>query len=135
MWRFVRAETPCGLVAGRDESELWARARACDHAEALARLDGCGADGELVRLCKGCLAAGPPDRPRDAGEVAQAVAAYQAEVQVRLQAAERERAAAQARVEEARKTAAAERQARRRALALAGAVLLLVVVIGGGSAG
>jgi tetratricopeptide (TPR) repeat protein/serine/threonine protein kinase len=119
--------------AGQDESERWARARACDHAEALARLDGCGADAEMVGLCKDCLAPAPEDRPSDAGKVALAVAAYQAEVQKRLQAAERERAAAQARAEEARKTAAAERQARRRTLALAGAVLLLVV--GGGSAG
>jgi serine/threonine-protein kinase len=113
--------------AGRDESELWARAQACDHAEALARLDGCGAGAELVRLCKCCLAAEPSGRPADAGEVARAVAAYQAGVQERLRAAERERAAAQAQAEEAKKTAAAEQQARRRALALAAAVLLLVV--------
>jgi putative PEP-CTERM system TPR-repeat lipoprotein len=116
---------------GQDESERWARARACDHAAALALLEGCGADAELVGLCKACLAAGPADRPGDAGEVARAVAAYQAEVQKRLQAAERERAAAQARAEEARKTAAAERQARRRTLALAAAVLLLVCGGGG----
>jgi serine/threonine-protein kinase len=140
--------------AGNDESERWARARACDHAGALVRLGGCGADAELVGLCKACLAAEPSDRPRDAGEVARAVAAYQAEVQERLRAAELGRAAAQARAEEAKATAAAERRAaesekaaaeearaaaaaerraRRRTLALAAAVLLLVVA--GGSAG
>jgi tetratricopeptide (TPR) repeat protein len=96
---------------GKDTNEVWERAQACDHAEALARLDGCGADAELVRLCKGCLAAGPAERPGDAGEVARAVAAYQTEVQKRLQAAERERAAAQARAEEAKATAAAQRRA------------------------
>jgi serine/threonine-protein kinase len=140
--------------AGQDESERWARARACDHAAALARLDGCGADTELVRLCKACLAAAPAARPGDAGEVARAVATYRAEVQERLRRAELEKAAAQAReeeakataaaerraaelekaaAEEAKATAAAERRARRRTLALAVAVLLLVVA--GGSAG
>jgi serine/threonine-protein kinase len=131
--------------AGQDESELWALARACDHAEALARLGGCGADAELVRLCKACLAAEPPARPCDAGEVAQAVAAYQAAVQERLRAAERERAAEQARAEEAERTAAAEqaraneakkkmdaeRKARRRTVWLAAAVLLLGFLVGG----
>jgi serine/threonine-protein kinase len=117
--------------AGQDTDEVLDRAQRCDHAEALARLDGCGADAELVRLCKACLAAGPSDRPGDAGEVARAVAAYQAQVQERLRKAELGRAAAQARAEEAKATAVAERRARRRALALAAAVLLLVV--GGGS--
>jgi serine/threonine protein kinase len=112
---------------GKSRQEVHARAQACDHAEALVRLDGCGADAELVRLCKGCLAAEPSGRPQDAGEVARAVAAYQAGVQERLQAAERERAAAQARAEEAKATAAAERRVRRRTAWLAAAVLLLVV--------
>ena len=40
------------------------------------RLDGCGADAELVALAKRCLAADPAGRPRDAGEVAAAVTAY-----------------------------------------------------------
>jgi Flp pilus assembly protein TadD len=109
---------------GKDRKEALARARACDHAEALARLDSGGADAELVRLCKGCLAAEPADRPGDAGAVAQAVAAYQAEVQQRLRRAELEKAAAEARATEARATAAAERRARRRMLALAAAVVL-----------
>src|SRR5262249_53730277 len=55
------------------------------------------------------------------------------EVQERLQKAERERAAAQARAEEARKTVAAERRARRQ---MAGAVLavgLLLLGAGGGA--
>ena len=38
-----------------------------DVADALSRLDACGADGELVALARRCLAAAPRDRPRDAG--------------------------------------------------------------------
>jgi serine/threonine-protein kinase len=115
---------------GKERREVLARAQACDHAESLARLDGCGADAELVRLCKDCLAAEPADRPGDAGAVAQAVAAYQAGVAERLRRAELERAAAQARAAEARATAAAERRARRRALALTAAVVALTLAGG-----
>jgi serine/threonine-protein kinase len=100
-------------------------------ADAFARLDGCGADGELARLAKACLAPLPEDRPGDAGVVAKEVAAYLAGVQERLRATELERAAAEARAQEAKATAAAERRARQRTVGLAAAALLLVV--GGGS--
>jgi serine/threonine-protein kinase len=96
---------------GKNLTEVLAKARACDHAEALARLDGCGADADLVRLAKACLAPQPEDRPGDAGLVAQEVAAYLAGVQERLRATELERAAAEARAQEAQATAAAERRA------------------------
>ena len=43
-----------------------------------ARLDRCGAERELVALCKRCLAPKAADRPADAGAVARAVAAYRA---------------------------------------------------------
>jgi hypothetical protein len=127
---------------GRDGKDLFAKARKCDHAEAMARLDGCGADSKLLRLAKACLAAERGDRPRNAGTVAKEVKAYLAGVQERLRAAERERAAEQARAEEAKKTAAAEqaraeearkaaaaeRWARRRTVWAAVAVLLVLVV-------
>ncbi len=45
-----------------------------DVRNAFARLDGCGADPELIALCKRCLAPKPDDRPADAGQVAEAVA-------------------------------------------------------------
>jgi eukaryotic-like serine/threonine-protein kinase len=35
--------------------------------DCFARLDGCGAEPELVALCKKCLAFEPADRPADAG--------------------------------------------------------------------
>src|SRR6185503_18255263 len=41
-----------------------------------ARLDACGADPELVALCKRCLCPDLAGRPSDAGEVAKAVAAF-----------------------------------------------------------
>jgi serine/threonine-protein kinase len=96
------------------------------------RLGACGADPELVRLARQCLAAEPGDRPRDAGEVARAVSAYLAGVQERLRAAEVERAAAQAREAEARAKAAAERRARRTAVGLAASLLLLAGLAGAG---
>ncbi len=67
------------------------------------RLPGCGADPELVALCRGCLAVEPADRPTDGTAVAAAVAAHAAGVADRLRAAEVGRAAAMAREAEQRK--------------------------------
>jgi tetratricopeptide (TPR) repeat protein len=121
--------------AGDRGNALQARATGTDLDATLARLDGCGADAELVGLARACLSIRREDRPRDAGVVAQALADYQAGVQERLRAAERERAAAEARAEEARATARAERarmqaerQARQRMRAFAVAVVLLIGV-------
>src|SRR5262249_14729720 len=104
--------------------EVVRRAADADLAEAHARLDGCGADAELVALCRRCLSPDPADRPANGQEVADGVTAYLDGVQQRLQTAERERAVAVARE--------AEQQKRRRVqLALAAAVGLLLV--GGGA--
>ncbi len=92
---------------GTSAAAVQAQAAAGELGEALALLDACGADAELVRLAQGCLAPEKKDRPRDAGVVAQRVTAHLARVQERLRAAEVERAAAQARAEEAAKKAAA----------------------------
>jgi WD40 repeat protein/serine/threonine protein kinase len=116
----ILCEVLTGLppFGGKDVEEVLARARVCDHAKAMTRLDGCGADAELVRLCKGCLAAERSGRPCDAGAVARAVAAYQAGVQERLRRAELEKAAAEAR-------AAGERKRRRLAVVLTAALVLV----------
>ena len=74
-----------------------------DTADALSRLDGCGAEAELIALAKDCLAVEPEDRPRDAKVVAERITAYLAGVQERVQAAERERAVAVARAVEERR--------------------------------
>jgi formylglycine-generating enzyme required for sulfatase activity len=89
------------------------------------RLDACGADLELVTLAKRCLAARAEDRPADAQEAAEAVAAYRLGVEARLQRAERDRAVSAAEVREQRK---------RRVVQLALAGLIVLVALGGGIA-
>jgi serine/threonine-protein kinase len=95
-----------------------------DLTDAVARLDRCGADEELVKLAKACLAPHTEDRPRNASEVAESVARYQAGVEERRRAAELDRARAEARVvaeqrarQEAEARAAAERDSRAEAVA------------------
>jgi tetratricopeptide (TPR) repeat protein len=120
----------CVLLTGRPPyvaptaSEVHDLASNARLAPVLARLDGCGADADLVRLARVCLSVEAGARPRDGGAVATAMAAYFASVQERLQAAERQRVAAEAK--------AAEQKRRRRVqLALAAAVALLL--LGGGA--
>jgi serine/threonine-protein kinase len=96
--------------------------------DAFRRLDGCGADAELIGLARRCLAAEPWDRPRDSGEIANEVTTYQNSVAERLRQAELAHAAELARTEEAQATAAQERRARRLTVGLATVVLLLIAV-------
>jgi eukaryotic-like serine/threonine-protein kinase len=123
----------CEILTGRPaytghtQAELVRKAMRGDMGEALARLDGCGAEAELIALAKDCLAAEADDRPRDAGVVAGRVSAYLAGVQERVRQAELARAQADARAEE-------ERKRRKLALALAAAVVALMAVGGGGAA-
>ena len=104
-----------------------------------------GADGELVALAKRCLAAEPWDRPRDAGQLAEELAAYQNAVAERLRQAELARAAQEARTVEARATAEQERkreaaqgrtleERKRRRLTVALAATVLLAVSGAGAA-
>jgi WD40 repeat protein len=91
-------------------------------ADAFARLDASGADAELVALCKRCLSADRDARPRNAGEVAKAVAAHLAAVEERARQAELDRVRAD------------ERQKKRRVQwVLAGAVLLLLAMAATGA--
>ncbi len=127
----------CEILTGKPPfvgkgAEATRKAQTAQLEDAYARLDGSGVDGELIALAKRCLAAEPWERPRQAGEVAAALTAYQGAVAERLRKAELARAAEEARAVEARATAAQERKARRMTLALAAAVLLLVL-LGGGS--
>jgi serine/threonine-protein kinase len=95
----ILAEALTGSPAftGRSSGEIQRKAARADIAEALARLDACEAEAELVALARTCLAAEPADRPRDAGAVSRRVTAYLAGVQERLRAAELARVAAQGR--------------------------------------
>jgi serine/threonine protein kinase/tetratricopeptide (TPR) repeat protein len=99
--------------------------------DAFARLDTCGADPELVALCKQCLASDREVRPRDAGAVAQAVATLRAAADERARRAEVDRVRADGDRQAAELTAAAERKRRRVQLVLAAAVGLLL--FGGGA--
>jgi tetratricopeptide (TPR) repeat protein len=88
------------------------------------RLDRCGADAELIALCKSCLAPARDDRPRDAGAVAGAVLAHLTGVEDRAARAERDRAAA---------AAAAREQRKRRRVRLGLAAALAVLGLGLGA--
>ena len=121
----------CEILTGRPpfggstREEVRARAARGDLAEALGRLDSCGADAELVALAKDCSTAEPERRPRDAGEVFRRTSAYQAGVQERLKAAELARVEAQTRADE-------ERKRRLVTVALAASILGSILLGGGG---
>ena len=97
----------CEILTGQppyvpdEDGPVLQAGRAGDLAAASPRLDGCGADAELIALAQGVPGGGDGRAAADAGEVAAAVAAYLSAVRERLRPAERERAAAQARAEEA----------------------------------
>jgi eukaryotic-like serine/threonine-protein kinase len=123
----------CEILTGRppfegsSRGEVQAQAARGDLADALTRLEACGADEELRRLARVCMETRPADRPRDAGALARRMTSYTTGVQERLRAAELARVEAQARAFE-------ERKRRRLAVGLAAALIGLVVTLGGGSA-
>jgi eukaryotic-like serine/threonine-protein kinase len=117
---------------GPNANEILVQAAMGDLEPAYDCLDRCGADVDLVDLARACLAVSPDDRPRDGGAVAEAVANYRAGVLARYQAAELERAAAEARAQEAQQRARAERRARFMTVGLA-ASMLLTLILGGGA--
>ncbi len=119
---------------GRSSAEIVRKASRGDTSDALARLDGSGAEAELIALTKDCLAVEPDDRPRDANAVSERVTAYLAGVQERLRATELARAAESARAEEAIVRVGAERRARRFQVGLAASILALTVIGGLSSA-
>lgn len=93
---------------------------------AFTRLNICGADPELIALCKRCLSPNAQNRPADGKAVADEVAAYRAGVEERLRKAEAERAVIGARLVEQRKR-------RRVQLALVGAVGVILLLVGTGA--
>jgi serine/threonine-protein kinase len=113
---------------GRDALAVQIQAAKSDTAEAVARLERCGADAELVRLARACLAPDAADRPADAVAVAQAVTAHRRSVEERLRQAELARVAAQ-------EKALRERQRRRWAVALSASVVLTLAVLAGPAGG
>jgi hypothetical protein len=80
----------CVMLTGQPPFTGAQQAPAGDVAEAFARLDGSGADAELIDLAKACLGPAPEARPTDAAEVAERVKRYRAEVAARQAQMERE---------------------------------------------
>jgi tetratricopeptide (TPR) repeat protein len=107
---------------GTDGADLRQRAARGDLADAFARLDGCGAEPDLVALCKRCLAADPADRPADGSAVAAAVAELRLVAEERARRAELQKAQAEVREAEQRK--------RRRAVQVAAGVVAAVLLLG-----
>src|SRR5262249_11676008 len=99
----------CNILTGQppfgggDQQERISQAARGELGEAFARLDGCGADAELVALARRCLAAERKDRPADAGALAAELTAHLESVEARLRRAELERAQAQVKAAEGRK--------------------------------
>jgi hypothetical protein len=80
----------CVILTGQPPYTRAQQALAGDGTQAFARLDGCGADPDLIGLAKACLAPAPEARPADAAEVAGRVKTYRDEVETRQARAERE---------------------------------------------
>jgi tRNA A-37 threonylcarbamoyl transferase component Bud32/tetratricopeptide (TPR) repeat protein len=132
----------CEILTGKPPyvsatGTLIAMAAKADLADAHARLDGCGADEELVAIARSCLLPAREARPANAGELAKSVGEHLASIEERAKASQIEAAEARTRAEEADARAAVEtekraqeRRARRMTVALA-AVVLVAVVAGG----
>jgi hypothetical protein len=125
----------CAILTGKPPyvgylKDVKRQARKADLTGAYSRLEACRADRELIDLARACLSPAPNDRPEDALMVEKRLTDYLASVEQRLRHAERERAAAQARAEQALLTQQEAEKARRRTLWLAvglGVTLLALV--------
>ena len=109
---------------GRDFESIRIAAVRGQTAGALARLDACPADPEVIALCKRCLAFDPADRPANGESVAAEVEALRRAADERVRQAERDKLSAEVRAYE---------QAKRRrtvqwAAGLVAGVLLLGVI-------
>jgi tetratricopeptide (TPR) repeat protein len=91
---------------------------------ALARLDACGAEPEVVALCKRCLRFDPAERPADADVLANEIAALRRASDERARVAEVNKATVEVQL--------AEQKKRRRLAVNAGAVITAVLTIGFG---
>ncbi len=112
--------------AGPDVDLVRVMAIRGDLSECFARLDSCGAEHELVALCRRCLAFQPAERPRDAEALAKEVAGLREATEERARTAEKDRAAAEVK-------AAEQRKRRRWQAAVAAAVVLILALLGVGA--
>jgi hypothetical protein len=118
----------CALLTGKppfvadDSNATWQLAARAKLDDAFARLDGCGAEPELIALAKRCLSAEQDHRPADAGVLAGAVAGLRRQAEERARQAELDRAGAVVQANEQRK--------RRRLLLAAAGVVIAVLLCG-----
>ena len=105
-----------------DVDDVLRQAARWEVGEAFAALDSCGAEPELVALCKRCLAREQADRPADGGAVAAEVARIRQAAEERARQTELERQRALVREAE---------QAKRRRLAIVAASSLVAVLLAG----
>jgi serine/threonine protein kinase len=110
------------VFSGGDVREIIRKAASGDTADAVARLDACGADADLVAIAKQCLAVDAAARPADGQAVAALVATYRQGVEVRLRQAEIAKAQAE--------TQAAEQRKRRRVIQGSAVAIALVLTAG-----
>jgi serine/threonine protein kinase len=80
----------CVILTGQAPYTHTRQALAGDVEGVFSRLDACGADADLIRLAKACLAPAPEARPADAAAVAARVKLYHDGVAERRHRAERE---------------------------------------------
>ncbi|MFO0801854.1 MAG: serine/threonine-protein kinase [Gemmataceae bacterium] len=100
--------------------------------DAWSRLDACGAENEWISLCKRCLAPEKADRPKDAAEVAAAVAGLRTAAEARARQAELDRVRIEGELRTAELKATELRRRRRIRLALFGSIALIGVAVAGG---
>jgi serine/threonine protein kinase/Flp pilus assembly protein TadD len=118
----------CQILTGRppyrgpDASTVRWKAAQWEVGEAFADLDSCGAEPELVALCKRCLAREQADRPADGRTVAAEVARIRQAAEERARRAELEHQGALVREAEQRK--------RRRQAIVAGGIIVAVLLAG-----
>jgi serine/threonine protein kinase/Flp pilus assembly protein TadD len=118
----------CQILTGRppyrgpDASTVRWKAVRWEVGEAFADLDSCGAEPDLIALCKRCLAREQADRPADGRAVAAEVARIRQAAEERARRAELERQRALVREAEQRK--------RRRQASVAGGIIVAVLLAG-----
>src|SRR5579885_311996 len=118
----------CEILTGRppyrgpDSNAIRLQAVRWETAAAFAALDACGAEPDLIALCKRCLAFKQEDRPADGTAVAREVARIRHEAEARARQAELERARAE--------VSAAEQGKRRRLVQGAGGLIVAVLLVG-----
>lgn len=115
---------------GQTKTEQLRMASAGDIGPCIERLRASSYDREIIDLAIYCLSAKPEDRPKDGAYIANRIVAYLASVRQRLQQAELQRAAADARLEATIEATRIESQRRKwvRATATAIVACLLVAV-------